>query len=84
MYGHGNRARSCPGVQSARLFRRTGFAGACRSRIVPIGLRGAGKSTIGSRIIISDLCGPNGYRRMEREALESILKQILRGTIIYK
>jgi hypothetical protein len=59
-------------------------AGACRSRIVPIGLRGAGKSTIGSRIIISDLYGPNGYRRMEREALESILKQILRGTIIYK
>jgi hypothetical protein len=42
-------------------------AGACRSRIVPIGLRGAGKSTIGSLIIIFDLYGPNGYRRMERE-----------------
>jgi shikimate kinase len=30
------------------------------------------------------LYGLCGYRRMEREALESILKQILRGTIIYK
>jgi hypothetical protein len=46
--------------------------------------RGAGKSTIGSLIIIFDLYGPSGYPRMEREALESILKQILRGTIIYK
>ena len=35
-------------------------------------------------MIIFDLYGPNGYRRMERETLESILKQILRGTIIYK
>jgi hypothetical protein len=43
-----------------------------------------GKSTIGSLIIVFDCYGPNGYRRMEREALESILKQILRGTIIYK
>jgi hypothetical protein len=56
-------------------------AGACRSRIVPIGLRGAGKSTIGFLTIIFGLYG---YRRMEREALESILKQILHGTIIYK
>jgi hypothetical protein len=43
-----------------------------------------GKSTIGSLIIVFDCYGPNGYRRMEREALESILKQIPRGTIIYK
>jgi len=42
------------------------------------------QSTIGSLIIISGLYGPNGYRRMEREALESILKQILGGTIIYR
>jgi hypothetical protein len=35
-------------------------AGACRSRIVPNGLRGAGKSTSGSLIIIFDLYGPNG------------------------
>jgi hypothetical protein len=42
------------------------------------------QSTVGSLFIIVDLYGPNGYRRMEREALESILKQILRGTIIYK
>jgi hypothetical protein len=37
-----------------------------------------------SLIIIFDLYGPTGYRRLEREALESILKQILHGTIIYK
>src|SRR5713226_3590018 len=68
-----------------------------RSRIALIGLRGAGKSTLGSLFaqqlgvpfieldkqverdsgvtltIIFDLYGPSGYRRMEREALESIL-----------
>jgi shikimate kinase len=58
------------------------------ARVVPASFRlvfrGAGKSTIGALIIIFDLYGLNGYRRMEREALESILKQILRGTIIYK
>jgi XRE family aerobic/anaerobic benzoate catabolism transcriptional regulator len=68
-----------------------------RSRIALIGLRGAGKSTLGSLLaqqlgvpfieldkqierdsgvtltIIFDLYGPSGYRRMERQALESIL-----------
>jgi XRE family aerobic/anaerobic benzoate catabolism transcriptional regulator len=72
-------------------------AKARRSRIALIGLRGAGKSTLGSLLaqllrvpfieldkqiehdsgvtltIIFDLYGPSGYRRMEREALESIL-----------
>jgi len=67
------------------------------SRIALIGLRGAGKSTLGSLLgqrlgvpfieldkqieracgvtltIIFDLYGPSGYRRMERQALESIL-----------
>jgi XRE family aerobic/anaerobic benzoate catabolism transcriptional regulator len=83
-------------------------ASACRSRIVPIALRGASKSTLGSLLaqqlgvpfieldkqverdsgvtltIIFDLYASSGYRRMEREALESILKQILHGTIIYR
>lgn len=36
-------------------------AGACPSRIVPIGLRGAGESTIGSLIIIFDFYGPGGH-----------------------
>jgi XRE family aerobic/anaerobic benzoate catabolism transcriptional regulator len=68
-----------------------------RSRIALVGLRGAGKSTLGSLLaqrlgirfieldkqierdsgvtltIIFDLYGPSGYRRMERQALESIL-----------
>jgi XRE family aerobic/anaerobic benzoate catabolism transcriptional regulator len=68
-----------------------------RSRIALIGLRGAGKSTLGplfaqqlgvpfieldkqverdsgvTLTIIFDLYGPSGYRRMEREALQSIL-----------
>ncbi len=68
-----------------------------RFRIALTGLRGAGKSTLGSLLaqalrvpfveldkqierdsgvtlsIIFDLYGPNGYRRMERQALESIL-----------
>jgi XRE family aerobic/anaerobic benzoate catabolism transcriptional regulator len=72
-------------------------AGVRRSRIALIGLRGAGKSTLGSLLaqllrvpfieldkqiehdsgvtltIIFDLYGPSGYRRLEREALESIL-----------
>jgi XRE family transcriptional regulator, aerobic/anaerobic benzoate catabolism transcriptional regulator len=67
------------------------------SRIALTGLRGAGKSTLGSLLaqqlgvpfieldkqierdsgvtltIIFDLYGPSGYRRMERQALESIL-----------
>src|SRR5260370_17959320 len=67
------------------------------SRIALIGLRGAGKSTLGSLLAqqlgvpfieldkqidrasgvtlttIFDLYGPSGYRRMERQALESIL-----------
>jgi XRE family aerobic/anaerobic benzoate catabolism transcriptional regulator len=68
-----------------------------RLRIALTGLRGAGKSTLGSLLaqvlrvpfieldkqierdsgvtlsIIFDLYGPSGYRRMERQALESIL-----------
>jgi XRE family aerobic/anaerobic benzoate catabolism transcriptional regulator len=68
-----------------------------RFRIALVGLRGAGKSTLGSLLaqvlrvpfieldkhiehdsgvtlsIIFDLYGPNGYRRMERQALDSIL-----------
>jgi XRE family aerobic/anaerobic benzoate catabolism transcriptional regulator len=68
-----------------------------RFRIALIGLRGAGKSTLGSLLaqvlrvpfieldkqverdsgvtltIIFDLYGPSGYRRMERQAFESIL-----------
>jgi len=68
-----------------------------RFRIALVGLRGAGKSTLGSLLaqvlrvpfieldkqierdsgltlsIIFDLYGPSGYRRMERQALESVL-----------
>jgi XRE family aerobic/anaerobic benzoate catabolism transcriptional regulator len=73
-----------------------------RLRIALIGLRGAGKSTLGSLLaqilrvpfieldkqiehdsgvtltIIFDLYGPRGYRRMERQALESILAKYRR------